>query len=124
MNSVKHWSKSNFILAFVLALLTLFLSACSTGQTAYSGSSREAASSEEMTIPETTSSAAVNEHSEDAGSETTGGIPEEVKTPNMQQVQSAEPGNFDFASQTVLLNSGWRMPIIGLGTYFMMKANK
>ena len=74
MNSVKHWSKSNFIpafvLAFVLAFLTLFLSACSTGPTAFSGSYGEAASSEEMTMPAATSAAAVNEHSEDAGSET------------------------------------------------------
>ena len=117
MNSVKHWSKSNFILASVLALLTFFLSACSTGRAAYSGSSEEAASSEEMIMPETTSSAAVNEHSEAPGSEITGEIPEGVKDSNMQQVQSPETGNFDFTSQTVLLNSGWQMPIIGLGTW-------
>ena len=102
MNSVKHWSKSNFILASVLALLTFFLSACSTGRAAYSGSSEEAASSEEMIMPETTSSAAVNEHSEAPGSEITGEIPEGVKDSNMQQVQSPETGNFDFTSQTVL----------------------
>lgn len=81
MNSVKHWSKSNFIPAFVLAFLTLFLSACSTGPTAFSGSYGEAASSEEMTMPAATSAAAVNEHSEDAGSETTGDFPEaDLKT--------------------------------------------
>ena len=81
MNSVKHWSKSNFIPAFVLSFLTLFLSACSTGPTAFSGSYGEAASSEEMTMPAATSAAAVNEHSEDAGSETTGEFPEaDLKT--------------------------------------------
>ena len=35
----------------------------------------------------------------------------------MQPAQSSETGEFDFESQTVLLNSGWRMPIIGLGTW-------
>ena len=53
-------------------------------------------------MPETTSSAAVNEHSEAPGSEITGEIPEGVKDSNMQQVQSPETGNFDFTSQTVL----------------------
>ena len=30
---------------------------------------------------------------------------------------SLKPGAFDFGTKTVLLNSGWTMPIMGLGTY-------
>ena len=30
---------------------------------------------------------------------------------------SLKPGAFDFETKTVLLNSGWTMPIMGLGTY-------
>ena len=37
--------------------------------------------------------------------------------PGFGSAQEAETGVFDFPSRTVLLNSGYRMPVIGLGTW-------
>ena len=37
--------------------------------------------------------------------------------PGCGSAQEAETGVFDFPSRTVLLNSGYRMPVIGLGTW-------
>ena len=37
--------------------------------------------------------------------------------PGFGSAQEAETGEFDFPSRTVLLNSGYRMPVIGLGTW-------
>ncbi len=40
-----------------------------------------------------------------------------AQSPDLQSGQYAETGVFDFPSRTVLLNSGYRMPVIGLGTW-------
>ena len=48
---------------------------------------------------------------------TAGEISEWVKSLDILSGQSADTGVFDFEKQTVLLNSGYEMPIIGLGTW-------
>ena len=48
---------------------------------------------------------------------TAGEISEWVKSLDILSGQPADTGVFDFEKQTVLLNSGYEMPIIGLGTW-------
>lgn len=48
---------------------------------------------------------------------TAGEISEWVKSLDILSGQSADTGVFDFEKQTVLLNNGYEMPIIGLGTW-------
>ena len=48
---------------------------------------------------------------------TAGEISEWVKSLDILSGQPADTGIFDFEKQTVLLNSGYEMPIIGLGTW-------
>ena len=48
---------------------------------------------------------------------TAGEISECVKSLDILSGQPADTGVFDFEKQTVLLNSGYEMPIIGLGTW-------
>ena len=48
---------------------------------------------------------------------TAGEISEWVKSLDILSGQQADTGVFDFEKQTVLLNSGYEMPIIGLGTW-------
>ena len=48
---------------------------------------------------------------------TAGEISKWVKSLDILSGQPADTGVFDFEKQTVLLNSGYEMPIIGLGTW-------
>jgi len=43
--------------------------------------------------------------------------PDPEKTPGGETMTKARIGEFDFENHTVLLNSGYTMPIMGLGTY-------
>ena len=43
--------------------------------------------------------------------------PSETTSAGESRKQDAEVGMFDFENKTVLLNSGYEMPILGLGTY-------
>ena len=49
--------------------------------------------------------------------EETAAVSEEEKVSRDTETGSTEMGKFDFDSRTVLLNSGYTMPIMGLGTY-------
>ena len=85
--------------AFLTAMMLLFLlSACSAGAPAES--SESPAEAAELTEKDTAP--------EESG---------ETAADSAGQKEEDQTGMFDFDSKTVLLNSGYTMPIMGLGTY-------
>lgn len=86
------------ILSLIFALVPA-LSAC--GQPA-----QEQTDSGQETLPDTSSGNPEEAIAEDSASENTRAADTEKN-----------PGGFDFETKTVLLNSGYEMPVMGLGTY-------
>ena len=82
--------KKRFMKAFLLSALALLLPSCGTVQTG-------------------TEPAKIRDTTADSPSETT--------FAGESRESDAEVGMFDFENKTVLLNSGYTMPILGLGTY-------
>ena len=82
--------KKRFMKAFLLSALALLLPSCGTVQTG----------TEPVKIRDTTADS-----------------PLETTFAGESRKQDAEVGMFDFENKTVLLNSGYEMPILGLGTY-------
>ena len=82
--------KKRFMKALLLASLALLLPSCGTVQTG-------------------TELAKIRDTTADSPSETT--------SAGERRESDAEVGMFDFENKTVLLNSGYEMPILGLGTY-------
>lgn len=52
-----------------------------------------------------------------AGSKTVAVVPAGSAASSVRPAPAENPGSFDFETRTVLLNSGYPMPIMGLGTY-------
>ena len=93
MNSGNCWRRGKH--CFALAAIMLFLAGCAAGSAAESGAAEEtgvAASTE------------VEQRETSGGENTTASV-------------SESEGVFDFGRRTVLLNSGYEMPVIGLGTW-------
>ena len=82
--------KKRFMKAFLLSALALLLPSCGTVQTG-------------------TEPAKIRDTTADSPSKTT--------SAGESRESDAEVGMFDFENKTVLLNSGYTMPILGLGTY-------
>ena len=117
MNSVDRWSNRKCVSVLILSLILLLLTGCSSTRSSQTGASEDSGPFEENSLPGTTEPVSEKETSgshstESALSEGTDGMINAHETG-----QSAETGVFDFEKQTVLLNSGYEMPIIGLGTW-------
>lgn len=95
------------ILAWTLTFMFLL------GMTACGQTPQETPAASESAEP---SAPAENGASETSSSE----VMEESTVPDTEQETTSEaenPGKFDFETHTVTLNSGYEMPIMGLGTY-------
>ena len=93
MNSGNRWRRGKH--CFALVAIMLFLAGCAAGSAAESGAAEEtgvAASTE------------VEQRETSGGENTTASV-------------SESEGVFDLERRTVILNSGYEMPVIGLGTW-------
>lgn len=93
------------ILSCFILLLLLSLSACShQAARTKTEEGQSGAGTEEL-------------QSDDSGENTESNEGEEVENVNQETRADKDVGEFDLETHTVLLNSGYEMPIMGLGTY-------